>query len=62
MKVKLEKGLSSVDIDIPDDKVLDIIIGKDVPGTGHDQIKKHHFKGDKKPCPPRESNTKKLLS
>jgi len=39
MKIKLEKGLTSVDIDIPDNKIFDIIIGKDVPITSHDQIK-----------------------
>ncbi|MBL6994851.1 nickel-dependent lactate racemase [Desulfobacula sp.] len=39
MKIKLEKGIACLDIDIHDDKVFDIIIGKDVPGTSHDQIK-----------------------
>ena len=51
MKVKLEKGLSSVDIDIPDDKVFDILIGKDVPGTGHDQIKEIILNGIKTHAP-----------
>ena len=39
MKIKLEKGLTSVDIDISDNKVIDIIIGKNVPVTSHDRIK-----------------------
>ena len=51
MKIKLEKGLTSLDIDIPDDKVFDIIIGKDVPGIGHDQIKHIISKGIKTHAP-----------
>ncbi|MDA3788233.1 MAG: nickel-dependent lactate racemase [Desulfobacula sp.] len=51
MKIKLEKGLTSVDIDIPDNKVIDIIIGKDVPVTSHDQIKHIISKGIKTHSP-----------
>ena len=51
MKIKLEKGLSSINIAIPNDKVLDTIIGKDVPGIGHDQIKEIISKGIKAHAP-----------
>jgi lactate racemase len=51
MKIKLEKGLTSIDIDIPDDKVFDTIIGKDTPAIGHKQIKQIISKGIKKHTP-----------
>jgi lactate racemase len=51
MKIKLEKNLSSIDINIPDDRVIDILIGKDVPGIGHDQIKQIISKGIKNQLP-----------
>ncbi len=51
MKIKLEKGLSSISINISDDKILDVIIGKDVPGIGHDQIKAIISKGIKDHTP-----------
>ena len=51
MKIKLEKGLTSIEIDIPDDKVSDIIIGNDTLTIGHEQIKQIISKGIKKHIP-----------
>jgi len=51
MKIKLEKGLTCLDIDIPDNKVIDIIIGKEVPVKSHDQIKYIISKGIKTHTP-----------
>ncbi len=51
MKIKLEKGLACLDIDIPDNKVIDIIIGKNVPVKSHDQIKHIISKGIKTHTP-----------
>ncbi|RLC20182.1 MAG: nickel-dependent lactate racemase [Deltaproteobacteria bacterium] len=47
MKIKLEKSQTDISIIIPDDKVLDIIVGKDIPGIGHDNIKQIISKGIK---------------
>ncbi|WP_457554053.1 lactate racemase domain-containing protein [Desulfobacula sp.] len=51
MKIKLNKGQTALDINIPDDKVFDIIIGKDVPGMGHARIKQIISKGIKTHTP-----------
>ncbi|MCD4719732.1 MAG: nickel-dependent lactate racemase [Desulfobacula sp.] len=39
MKVKLKKNQAPLNITISDDKVFDIIMGKDIPGISHDKIK-----------------------
>jgi len=39
MKIKLEKGQTSLDITLPDEKVCDIIIGRKVPAISHDDIR-----------------------
>jgi len=39
MKLKLEKGRTSLDITLPDEKVCDIIIGRKVPAISHDDIR-----------------------
>ncbi|WP_300456150.1 nickel-dependent lactate racemase [Desulfobacula sp.] len=51
MKIKLEQGQIHLDITLPDDKVLDIIMGKDVPALGHDKIKQIISKGIKAHTP-----------
>lgn len=51
MKIKLEQGQTCLDITLPDDKVLDIIMGKDVPALGHDKIKQIISKGIKSHTP-----------
>ncbi len=38
MNVKFYKGLDILDLDIPDEKILDILIGKDIPSLDHDKI------------------------
>lgn len=38
MKIKLNKGNEVLDLDVPDDRVLDILIGRDVPGLGHEAV------------------------
>lgn len=38
MKIRLNKGHSTLDLDITDEKVIDILIGKDVPALGHENI------------------------
>ena len=45
MKLKLEKGQTSVDICLPDEKVCDIIIGRKVPAISHDSIRDIISKG-----------------
>jgi nickel-dependent lactate racemase len=39
MKLKLEKGQTTLDISLPDEKVCDIIIGRKVPAMSHDDIR-----------------------
>ncbi|MCM2287029.1 MAG: nickel-dependent lactate racemase [Desulfobacula sp.] len=39
MKIKLEKGQTTLDIALPDEKVCDIIIGRKVPAMSHDDIR-----------------------
>lgn len=39
MKIKLEKGQTTLDISLPDEKVCDIIIGRKVPAMSHDDIR-----------------------
>ena len=39
MKIKLEKGQTTLDITLPDEKVCDIIIGRKVPAMSHDDIR-----------------------
>ncbi len=39
MKIKLEKGQTSLNITLPDEKLCDIIIGRRVPAISHDDIK-----------------------
>ena len=51
MKIKLERGTTSLNIAIPDDKVFDIIMGKNIPGIGHDKIKQIISKGIKNHTP-----------
>ncbi|MBU1344724.1 MAG: nickel-dependent lactate racemase [Proteobacteria bacterium] len=51
MKIKLEKGQTFINIKIPDDSVFDILMGKDVPGIGHDKIKQIISKGIKTHSP-----------
>ena len=58
MKIKLKKGQNALNITIPDDKVFDIIIGKDVPGIGHDQIKQIISKGIKTHAPEKINHKK----
>ncbi len=38
MKIKFNKGLDVLDLDIPGEKILDILIGKDIPGLDHEEI------------------------
>ena len=51
MKTKLKKGQTALDITLPDDKVLDILLGKDIPGISHDKIKQIISKGIKTHIP-----------
>lgn len=39
MKLKLEKGRTSLDITLPDEKLCDIIIGRKAPAMSHDDIR-----------------------
>ncbi|MCP4020432.1 MAG: hypothetical protein GY729_01200, partial [Desulfobacteraceae bacterium] len=39
MKIKLEKGKTAIELDIDDNKILDIIIGKEVPALSHETVK-----------------------
>lgn len=39
MKIKLEKGQTTLNITLPDEKLCDIIIGRRVPAISHDDIK-----------------------
>ncbi len=39
MKIKLEKGRTTLDINLSDEKVCDIIIGRKVPAISHDKIR-----------------------
>lgn len=38
MKLALNKGRDKIDIQIPDQKVRDVILGSDIPGIPHDRI------------------------
>ena len=51
MKVKLKKDQSALNITLSDDKVFDIIMGKDIPGIGNDKIKQIISKGLKAHSP-----------
>jgi len=51
MKVKLKKDQTTLDINISNDKVFDIIMGKDIPGIGNDKIKQIISKGIKTHIP-----------
>ncbi len=51
MKIKLPRDITALEINIPDKKVFDIVIGKDIPGLGHDTIKKIISKGIKTHAP-----------
>ncbi len=52
MKIRLEKGHTHLDVSIPDEKVLDTILGEDVPPMSHDAIKQIISKGIESHCPP----------
>ncbi len=52
MKIKLEKGQTALDITLDDEKVHDIILGRDVPAMGHDTIRQIISKGIKGHAPP----------
>jgi len=51
MKIKLPKDMTALEINIPDKKVFDIVIGKDIPGIGHDTIKNIISEGIKTHAP-----------
>lgn len=59
MKIELKKGDAALKISIPDDKVLSIIMGKDVPAIGHEKIKQIISKGIKTHTP-KDINHKKI--
>ncbi len=52
MKIKLEKGHTHLDLNIPDEKVLGTILGEDVPPMSHDTIKEIIANGIESNCPP----------
>lgn len=45
MKIKLEKGHTSLCFSVPDEKIIDLITGKDVPAISHDVIQQIISKG-----------------
>lgn len=51
MKVKLEKGRGSIEISISENMIIDVLMGKDIPGLSHEHIKKEISKGIKKTVP-----------
>ena len=51
MEIKLEKGHADIRFTVPDDKVVDVITGKDIPGISHDNIKQIISKGIKTQTP-----------
>lgn len=51
MKINLKKSRTSVALTVADDKILDIIMGKDVPALNHDQVKKIIAQGIKTHTP-----------
>jgi len=59
MKIKLEKDKSTINITIPDDKISDILMGKDIPGISNDRIKQIISKGIKTHTP-KDINHKKI--
>lgn len=52
MKAILEKGHSHLDIEIADDRVLEVLLGKDVPPMSHDYIREVISNGIKAHSPP----------
>lgn len=38
MKISLKMGRGSLDLDVPDEKILDVVAGRDVPALGHDRV------------------------
>ncbi len=51
MKIKLEKNHSFIDIILPDEKILDILIGRTVPAIGHDRAREIIAQGIRNHCP-----------
>ena len=51
MKIKLNKGHSTIDLAIPDDRIIDLLIGKDVPAMDHETVYKIIDDGIKKHLP-----------
>ena len=51
MKIKLEKGRGAIDISIPEDRIIDILMGKDIPDVSHKYIKNKIVQGIKKSLP-----------
>lgn len=51
MKLKLKKGKTSVPITIPDEKIIDMVIGKNVPEMNHEKIQQIISKGIKRHTP-----------
>jgi nickel-dependent lactate racemase len=58
MKIKLEKGHGPVEISIPGNKIIDILMGKDIPKLSLEHIKNKIAKGIKKSLPSGLENKK----
>ncbi|MCK5098901.1 MAG: DUF2088 domain-containing protein, partial [Desulfobacteraceae bacterium] len=51
MKVKLKKGHNSINASIPEDMIIDVLKGRDIPGLDHEYIKNEIAKGIKESVP-----------
>ncbi|OQY51770.1 MAG: hypothetical protein B6230_04095 [Desulfobacteraceae bacterium 4572_89] len=61
MKIKLEKGRGSIDISIPENRIIDILMGKDIQDLSHGQIKNKISKGIKQYLPSDIQNKKIVI-
>jgi len=61
MKIKLEKGRGSIDISIPEDRIIDILMGKDIPDVSRKYIKNKIVQGVKKFLPIDIQNKKVVI-
>ncbi len=61
MKLELKKGRDVLKAEISDDMVINVLLGRDVPGLDHGNIKESISEGIKKSCPRGIQNKKVVI-
>lgn len=60
MKIKLKKGTGAIDVNIPEEMIIDILMGKNIPGLNHEDVMGVITKGIRESVPP-DIRTKKTV-